>query len=222
MSGRISREELIELCSDGVVPQGKWRNRDSAAAQIQLGKARALLAAGCEFYVFSDKIATDDRTIWVEITWFGFSHFEYGGNATDDDTFYIPTRTRLNEVNGDGLVLTMIHELKIDKRWYYHVRDLTKNVEVRIHDRDYQVGDTLRMIVPGQEWLRVERQITHVLVSSPAVDGLMPGYVALSLDDGGKLADAEERARKAERSNAPLRGTITRLTREVRELGGVV
>ncbi|QOP67364.1 RNA binding protein [Gordonia phage Herod] len=113
----------------------------------------------------------------------------------------------------------MIHELKIDERWYYHVRDLTKNVEIRVHDRDYQAGDTLLMTVPGKGWLRVERRITHVLPAGNA-DGLGHGYVALSLDDGGKLADAEERARRAEKSNAPLRGTITRLTRELRALQG--
>ncbi|QUE26346.1 ASC-1 transcription coactivator [Gordonia phage Neobush] len=112
----------------------------------------------------------------------------------------------------------MIHELKIDEQWYHHVRDLTKNVEVRIHDRDYQAGDTLVLRVESKGWLpRVERRITHVLPASLVV-GLAPGYVALSLDDGGKLADAEERARRAEKSNAPLRGTITRLTRELREL----
>ena len=102
MSGHISREELIELCTDGVVPQGKWRNRDSASAQIQLGQARALLAAGCEFHVITrGSMASDDKTIWVEISWFGFSHFEYDSNATDDDTFYIPTRARLDRVNGE-------------------------------------------------------------------------------------------------------------------------
>lgn len=113
----------------------------------------------------------------------------------------------------------MIHELKIDERWYYHVRDLTKNVEIRVHDRDYQAGDTLLMYVPEKGWMRVERRITHVLPAGLA-DGISHGYVALSLDDGGKLAEAEEWARRAERSNAPLRGTITRLTRELRELRG--
>ncbi|QDM56407.1 ASC-1 transcription coactivator [Gordonia phage Sidious] len=113
----------------------------------------------------------------------------------------------------------MIHKLKIDEVWFHRVRELTKNVEIRKHDRDYQVGDILRMTVHGKEWWHVERRITHVLPSS-LFPGLAHGYVALSLDDGGKLAEAEERARRAEKSNAPLRGTITRLTRELRELRG--
>lgn len=101
MSGTISREHLIELCTDGVVPQGQWSNRDTAGAQRQLGEARALLAAGCEFHVIHrGSLTSDEKTIWVEITWNGFSYFEYGGNATDDDTFYIPTRARLDAVAG--------------------------------------------------------------------------------------------------------------------------
>ncbi|QDF17510.1 helix-turn-helix DNA-binding protein [Gordonia phage PhrostedPhlake] len=113
----------------------------------------------------------------------------------------------------------MIHELKIDEVWFHHSRELTKNVEIRKHDRDYQVGDTLRMAVLGKEWMHVERRITHILPAS-LFPGLTHGYVALSLDDGGKFAEAEERARRAEKSNAPLRGTITRLTRELKEARG--
>lgn len=111
----------------------------------------------------------------------------------------------------------MIHSVKIDERYYYHVRDLQKNAEVRYDDRDYQVGDELKMYIEGKTWLYVTRRITHVL---RGCSSLAPGYVVLSLDDGGQRAAAEERARKAERSNAPLRGTITRLTRELAELRG--
>lgn len=111
----------------------------------------------------------------------------------------------------------MIHSVKIDERYYHHVRDLQKNAEVRYDDRDYQVGDEIEMRVEGREWLRTSRRITHVL---RACDGLHSGYVVLSLDDGGKLDRARECAHKAEKSNAPLRGTITRLQRELAELRG--
>lgn len=102
----LSRDELIQLCADGIVPQKDWRNRDSSGAQIQLGQARALLASGCEFYVLHGtsrhSLRTDEETIWVSIQWFGFDHFEYGRESgmTEDDTFYIPTRARLDAAAG--------------------------------------------------------------------------------------------------------------------------
>lgn len=106
MSEHISREDLVQLCTDGVVPQEKWRNRDTSGAQRQLGEARALLAAGCDFFVLhgtgTHSLRTDENTIWVSIEWHGFEHFEYGADShlTENDTFYIPTRARLDAANG--------------------------------------------------------------------------------------------------------------------------
>lgn len=62
-----SREELIELCDRGIIPQTKWYNRDSAGAQIQMATARTLLLSGCDFIV-ADVPLSDENTWWIEIT----------------------------------------------------------------------------------------------------------------------------------------------------------
>jgi len=99
---KLTREELIQLCDDGIVPVGKWCDRDSAGAQKQLGKARALLSAGCEFcYAISPEQTSN--TIWIEIRFPGFNAFEEGidmQDSWDTDLFYIPTRERLEGRNG--------------------------------------------------------------------------------------------------------------------------
>lgn len=99
------RETLIHLCEAASVPQEHWHNRDSAIAQRQVGEALMLLRAGCDFRVLTGTdegptrgMATDADTAWVEITYNGFSHFE--GGEPDDDTFYIPTRARLDAADG--------------------------------------------------------------------------------------------------------------------------
>lgn len=88
-----TREELIDLCERGVVPHDRWYNRDSSAAQRQLGEALALLRAGCDFRVPADPAPTS-QTWWVRIAFDGFAHFDYGGGQ-DDELFYIPTAERL-------------------------------------------------------------------------------------------------------------------------------
>lgn len=94
----LTTEHLIDLCERGVVPESEWRNRDSAEAQIQLGKALALLRAGCEWRVASTPKTTAD-TLWVEITYKGFAHFDWDGGL-ETDTFYIPTDKRLRDTTG--------------------------------------------------------------------------------------------------------------------------
>lgn len=98
------RGELVAICTEGIVPQNRWRNRDSAAAQRQLGEARALLAAGCDYRVLDGdnpaRMRTDDQTIWIEISYRGFNDFEYGEGPSYDDTFYLPTRKRLASNRG--------------------------------------------------------------------------------------------------------------------------
>lgn len=94
MTRKPARLELLDLCNDGIVPVAKWSNRDTAEAQIQLGKAKALLSAGCG-YSLTSQIETTDSTWWIDIEWPGFGHFDYGGDV-ERETFYIPTRTRLD------------------------------------------------------------------------------------------------------------------------------
>lgn len=93
------RDELISICEAAIVPMGKWNNRDSAQSHEGIGRAWAMLRSGAYFLVRKspeydgDRCVTDDRTIWVDITWHGFDYFEVGDETTE--TFYLPTRERL-------------------------------------------------------------------------------------------------------------------------------
>lgn len=91
------RDGLIDLCNAGVVPEKFWWNRDSAGAQLQLAECRALLLAGCE-YRPSDDPATDERTVWIEVTYRGFDWVEM--HQLSEKLFYLPTVERLRSVNG--------------------------------------------------------------------------------------------------------------------------
>lgn len=96
-----NREELLSICERAFVPETQWSNRDSANTQRQLGECYALLQAGCEFNVLHyGALATNNRTIWVEIFYRGFSSFEYGSDHTDSETFYLPTVARLDKSVG--------------------------------------------------------------------------------------------------------------------------
>lgn len=101
----MTREELIDLCEKALVPQEKWRNRDSAEAQLQIGRCWALLRAGCEFRICDreedDPCLTNEYTVWVEITYKGFDYFDsLYDESMDEATFYIPTQKRIEERNG--------------------------------------------------------------------------------------------------------------------------
>lgn len=91
-----TREELVAICEAAFVPQEHWSDRDSSAAQRQLGEAYALLKAGCELQIDPD---TNARTIWVSITFEGFAHKDYNGDL-ETRTFYLPTRSRLANAKG--------------------------------------------------------------------------------------------------------------------------
>lgn len=98
-----NREELMQLCLDGIVAEQYWSDRDSAKAMMQLGQAYALLKAGCNFDILrkspetdpaKSPLVTDDKTIWISVQYKGFDYFEE--SVYSHDTFYIPTRARLN------------------------------------------------------------------------------------------------------------------------------
>jgi hypothetical protein len=98
----LAREDLVALCEEAVRPESAWHDRDSAGAHRQLGEAWALLKAGCDFHVIrSGSLATDAKTIWVEISYRGFNAFEYGSDHHEAETFYIPTAGRLSRA-GSG------------------------------------------------------------------------------------------------------------------------
>jgi hypothetical protein len=91
----LDRDALIAICERAFVPEDRWRDRDSSAAQRQLGECYALLRAGC--YVLGTRVERD--AIWVTIEYRGFGHFDYDG-ALDDDRFYLPTPERLDRADG--------------------------------------------------------------------------------------------------------------------------
>jgi hypothetical protein len=96
-----TREDLIKICEMAIVSENKWRNRDSASSQRKIGEIWALLKAGCDFKILTDKnnySCTDDQIIWIEIVYDGFSTFE--GMGKEKDVFYMPTREGLLAVNG--------------------------------------------------------------------------------------------------------------------------
>jgi hypothetical protein len=98
-AARPTRDDLIALCERGIVPESKWTDRDSAGAQMQLGKAWALLRAGCDFRLASSPEQTED-THWVEITYEGFDYVEMGAGHETTDLFYLPTASRLERKAG--------------------------------------------------------------------------------------------------------------------------
>lgn len=103
------RETLIGICEKAFVLQDKWGDRDSSSAQRKLGECYALLRAGCKFEILTADndgkkhgMVTDERTIWLEITFKGFRHFDWcdEDDCLDRETFYLPTAARLDNVNG--------------------------------------------------------------------------------------------------------------------------
>ena len=99
---RYTRKKLIEICELASVPQDSWLNRDSASAQRQVGECLMLLKAGCAFDILYERpLHTNDHTVWVNITFKGFSDVEYGRPASETDHFYLPTKARMKMRPGD-------------------------------------------------------------------------------------------------------------------------
>lgn len=101
MKTDYSREELLKICKKAVVPNHKWRDRDSSESQLGVGQCWVLLKAGCEFEIKPD---TDDRTIWIQFyvrdfMWFECSDSDNRGNPHECQ-FYLPTKKRLKKMKG--------------------------------------------------------------------------------------------------------------------------
>ena len=101
MVTKYSRTKLIDICERAIVHKRNWDDRDSSDAILQVGKAWALLKAGCEFTILTkSSLKTTEDTIWIEISYTDFSGFE---NDVDDNrktNFYLPTESRLEENKG--------------------------------------------------------------------------------------------------------------------------
>lgn len=111
------------------------------------------------------------------------------------------------------------HHLKIESHWHTLLMDGIKTHEVRYADRDYQAGDRIYFNVGTREIATYDAWIiTHVLHHHT---GVADGYVILSLQHPYKtLREREYEARECEntslrRSNAALRGVITRLRNQI-------
>ena len=92
----FTREQLVSICERAIVPENEWGNRDSGDAHRQLGEAWALLKAGCPYRVLHDEdLNTNDKTIWLEISYDGFGSVESGEHHLESETFYLPTEEHL-------------------------------------------------------------------------------------------------------------------------------
>ncbi|MBE6164295.1 MAG: DUF3850 domain-containing protein [Streptococcus gallolyticus] len=78
----------------------------------------------------------------------------------------------------------MQHDLKCYSDYFEAVKDGTKNFECRYNDRDFQVGDQLRLMEyseqTGYTGRYLERTISYVLTDFV---GLSNGYVILGLEE---------------------------------------
>lgn len=78
----------------------------------------------------------------------------------------------------------MLYELKIDLKYYTALSDGKKTFEIRYNDRDYKVGDIIRLCVYDRikqvyltDYDSLLYEITYVLDDY----GLLPNYVCLGM-----------------------------------------
>ena len=79
------------------------------------------------------------------------------------------------------------HNLKTIEPHFSNVLNGSKTFEVRLNDRDYQVGDFLMLTeypYVGELSLSIETQITHILTHFEYPQGIKKGYVILSITRG--------------------------------------
>jgi hypothetical protein len=103
MKTEFTREELVELLNNAIVPVEKWRDRDTSAAQRQLGECYALVKAGCGFNVYRGNGHVHTRsvhTLEIVVSFPGFDSFEYGAGNNDIKTYYAPSPERLETSKG--------------------------------------------------------------------------------------------------------------------------
>lgn len=100
----MNRQELIDICESSFIDVKHWWDRDSSGAMMQIGQCYALLKCNCKFKILTEKdntiCITDERTIWIEIEYKGFSYFDSENDALTKQIFYLPTQQRLSEYPG--------------------------------------------------------------------------------------------------------------------------
>lgn len=93
-----------------------------------------------------------------------------------------------------------MHDLKTWPESFFAVKCGEKTLEIRLDDRGFAVGDTLRLRLYDPAQARflgdmVDRTVTHILPGGQF--GLEPGYVALSLGEADLIEEVIGRAEQA-------------------------
>ena len=80
----------------------------------------------------------------------------------------------------------MIHKLKIEKEYLQNLINVRKKSEIRLNDRDYQIGDVLEFdmfnCMHESGWYRTSEPVCFVITHIHSGLGLLPGYVVLSVE----------------------------------------
>lgn len=78
----------------------------------------------------------------------------------------------------------MIHQLKIQKEYLRNIVLETKKAEVRLNDRDYQVGDILDFTASAELYgYDMKRSYYYIITHIHSGLGLEKGYVLLSIEN---------------------------------------
>lgn len=93
----------------------------------------------------------------------------------------------------------MIHEIKIHEKYADRIITGEKTFEVRINDRDYQVGDLIRFRQVLTDHGSIPHAITHnvyaITYMLQSIAGIEPGYcvfgIALECSEGEKNDEHE-------------------------------
>lgn len=83
----------------------------------------------------------------------------------------------------------MHHDLKLFTKFFQPVVDGKKRSEVRLNDRNYEIGDTVTLYEgqPGLEGFEYTGRTVSAMISYIDDFGCQHGYVNLSLDKVGML-----------------------------------
>jgi ASC-1-like (ASCH) protein len=75
----------------------------------------------------------------------------------------------------------MLHKLKIKYEYFIHIKEGKKEFEVRINDRDYQVGDFIEFEVLPPDAIEEAKKIKCLITYVHHVLGMQDGYVVLGI-----------------------------------------
>lgn len=89
---------FLKLCSAAIVPVELWSSPHTAENQQEIGRAIALLQAGCRFTI--DQEDSDEQTWAITIFAKGFDGFSYG-HPDEEHRFLIPTEGLLRSAMMD-------------------------------------------------------------------------------------------------------------------------